>query len=1172
MDDKNRVNPPTPPEDDDFNFDWLNSTDADESQTSVDDAALSFDWQDSAPQASADTSGSGFTDELDWQALTEDNQPSDTDSPASAGFDWQASNPVDASTPSDSTDDELPDWLRDIATPDDSATTINDISPRFSQSPPSISPDLFADVPVPAEPTLDSAQASEDDLFADFDFDQTDEDVFGETSLPSPDPDFFTDFAPASTLDAGTLEDDFFQDFSFEDSTPSESAEFEPEPIQENDFFASLGITPDANDLDDDEMLEEDAPDWLQSLTPTSELGQTGVLHSDDPRLQDTPPPISRRNDTSEAPVQGNLDDLLDDSLFADFEPASAESDDLDSLLGELDDLPELSHPEVKTIAPDDADLETLLSGLEVDDGDGTPDTSSEDLSRLDDWDSLFADDAPYDPNRLEEADYLAAPPTPAPTRATGGTPPPINFTTPDASELATADDLADILSAASTAATQQSAAALIRTQADRPAEEMDERLQALREAGLKLSTSKGEDASASALGGIVPDLKPTLAPANFAIAQAAALPLGVQLSPEQQTHAALVERILKGEDAQSSRRQRRPSGLGRMLVSLLILVAVLLPFLFNLQIAPSPTSFSQGDKGMGAFVRLDTLLGGEQVLLAVEYGVGASYELDGLTRSLLQHIYAKRALPVLTSGDPAGILRAQDLVNASAPAEARSIITPFISGGAIGLRTLASAPASFFSNDYVGRVTGLNINKLDQFAAIIIVAEDAERVRTWLEQVLPNTNAPFVVALSYSALPLSLPYLEAQPQVQGRLVGYADSLAYQHFLSQLQPVAIIPTATNTPTITPTPTITQTPLPSHTPSITPTPQASPTSTATQTPVMSATPSPTLSLTPSNTPSETPIIRATLPPTFTPTPTFTPSVTPAQTIQVAIVTAAGGANVREEPNTNARILTRVGRNEVLRVISQSEDASWVNIALTDGRLGWISASLVRIEERQPETAPNSQAPQALGFAKRVNKVAQAQATPVRLLTGEIIVAGGIEALDTADASGEALATLEQGMVVRFLAFDDSGNWANIVLPDGRLAWVEPFALDIQERPLEALTLAISATPALIDSTEFAIVTLESTNPAPEASAEASLPAQASASPSPSATSPAQASASPTQSALVTPSASPTPSGFSAPPPNDARYNAFTLGTLVAIILIGVSNLIALVRALLGRNRS
>ncbi|MCS6836911.1 MAG: SH3 domain-containing protein [Anaerolineae bacterium] len=1138
MSDERFPNPPgshDQPDDDDLNFDWLSDapdqpslptgrsgitdeldwqalTDEGLSSSAEADDDYAFDWLSGASdQSSSATSRSGITDELDWQALIGDESTKGEVRSSSVGqvdrqgfHEARMERAIEEAETADFADtSELLDWMADL--PDDFGA----VSQQSTAEPalPSWMADLGEDVP--------------DDLGA----------AEPQAALSDSDWDFMAQAAPPdSTQDES--------DWGFFDAAPPLGS-----TQDESDwgFVAQsepLGSTREESDWGFfDESLSQDIsdpePDWLSSIQTITSLPQTG--------------PLAERGKDASVPAP---DDITVDtewlrSASADFdvdelrtEQPSLTLDDLDALLSDMSSSPPSSAEAMNEPLSLVDDLDDLLGALGEQPAAQTEAQSPKEAEV--DLDALLA----------LSADRPAEPPTPSARRAAMPTVP----AEEDENELVRA-----LRAAASAPSRQRSAAALVRTQQDRPIETLDERLQALHQMGLNISTSRGEAESPSSLQELVPDMASTLASATLIDPlRAHSAALGLRLSPLQAERAQVIEDILKGPAPQ--RRARRLPDLGRLLVALILLMAAMTPVALNVSVSEPPTSFSQEDNGMSAFVRLDMMAAGNAVLVALEYGAGASQELDGLTLALFRHLQAKRLRPIIVSSNAVAALRAPALL---ADLEGLQIVrAPYLTGGVIGLRNMARDPRTFFSKTYEGQPSGLSLDSLDQLAAIILISEDAEQVRAWLEQVSPNTRAPFVVAVGYSALPFSLPYLVSSPNVSGYLVGIGDALAYDRLLRALNPQAILPTPTPTATNTPTPT--NTPRPTQTPLFSPTPSSTPTLTPTETPLATDTPTP--SLTPSNTPLPTPtaLLRPTLPPTFTPSPTFTPTTevtaTPLgpQLVLVAIVTA-DNLNVRELPSTQAAIVTRIARGTLVRVLRTNDAGDWVNIILPDGRVGWVSAGLVRLEERPPEDLERrSSAPQPSRLAKLRSPSQQATATAPNILTARVIVAGPIEALDQPEVSGSVVSTLDEGVVLRVLRPNADQSWWQVVLPDGQLAWLEAFVVEIAERPISELSVAASSTP---------LATLATSTPTEATEALASsTPTR----PAPTAT------ARPTQTPTPTPSLESTPELLGGPTDQatsgSIRYGAFTLATLAAVFMIGFSNLYVLIRTLIRRRRS
>jgi uncharacterized protein YgiM (DUF1202 family) len=104
---------------------------------------------------------------------------------------------------------------------------------------------------------------------------------------------------------------------------------------------------------------------------------------------------------------------------------------------------------------------------------------------------------------------------------------------------------------------------------------------------------------------------------------------------------------------------------------------------------------------------------------------------------------------------------------------------------------------------------------------------------------------------------------------------------------------------------------------------------------TATPVPSRTALPTFTFTPSTSP---------IPPTAsdTPTPTEVPPI-------MGIIASINTVNVREGPGTGFSAFEALRPGTRVEVLGQNAEGNWLNIQLEDGREGWISTDLLRLQD-------------------------------------------------------------------------------------------------------------------------------------------------------------------------------------------------------------------------------
>jgi hypothetical protein len=491
----------------------------------------------------------------------------------------------------------------------------------------------------------------------------------------------------------------------------------------------------------------------------------------------------------------------------------------------------------------------------------------------------------------------------------------------------------------------ESSAASIIRQRRDRSLEEMDDRLLALRESGLELTTETSETAEEHRrISKLVPNLEEGLVPIRVQ-PSATAIAAAPVLTPEKQKYAEVMTAILGSSQSGASSAKAGRLGrafasipLARWLISLILLAAVIAPFSLggfgNLGILP-PVAFETESPEYTAFGLVEGLEPENTVLFAAEYGATGARELDTASRAILEHIFVNGGKPVIVSSDAVGLLRAEHLAVELAGEERRNqayYIAGFLPAGTLGLRDFALNVNLTVSSDLQGNPTGLNLTSLNDFTLIVLIAENGETVRNWMEQIAPMTDRSIIVISGQAARPLALPYVSSANNAVALLTGYDDAYTYQ----QMSLGVYNPSPTPTYTPTNTPTATSTPTATHTPTDTSTP--------TDTPIPSETPVPSDTATPSDTPEASPTDEASPTPEL---PTASPTVDAL--IEIATVISDTTANIRAGAGSNFERIAGAEPGTELRVIERSADNEWLRVVLPDGTEGWINISLVTVRE-------------------------------------------------------------------------------------------------------------------------------------------------------------------------------------------------------------------------------
>ncbi|MDQ7034039.1 MAG: SH3 domain-containing protein [Anaerolineae bacterium] len=715
----------------------------------------------------------------------------------------------------------------------------------------------------------------------------------------------------------------------------------------------------------------------------------------------------------------------------------------------------------------------------------------------------------------------------------------------------------------------------VIRDLEDRSLDGLDDRLLELHERGLELTSDLTDsETDRQRMAKVVPNIGEALIPAKVITTETSVISTEPQLSPQQHQRAEILRSIV-GEAVASDddeiairaapRRRRLNLAIGRWVIAIILAAAVLVPFYskdFNVSDPPAVTfnDDTSANSGLWAYQRINNLQPQETVLLAVEYGATGARELDLFTEGLLTHILHQGAIPVIVSSDAIGSLRAENIaarLSGEGGYNRDYYVVGYLPAGNLGLRDLAGNLATIVSNNSNGQPTNLTMRSLDEFKTIILIADGGETVRDWMEQIIPQTNTPFIIAISQSARPIAQSFVEAYSDDDDTslplMIGYADAVTYQSMLlsdyglnsvdanveetEATEPDTAVevtespePTATTPSTATPEPTLEAIEDVEAVPVIDETEAVELTATAEESDTTVA---------PMNEPADEPvkeeatptqedIVATQISSTATSEPSSTPeTVDEEEMVEIAIVVASGRVNVREGAGAGFNLVSTVAPNERLRVIGRNDANDWLQVVLSDGREAWIAAFLTEVEFVPASEADSLYRKDAVRFFRPPPRNFQQSETEAPTTTPESLVNVGrnasgttIAVFDNADLDGTPIEDLPANS--EFVVLQQSETISQILLIDGRTGWVETRLIRVDEVPLSASGFVATHTLT----------------------------------PTPSNTPTVTPTATNTSTPTVTPFA---PDVFPEPIPDvEARWNAMTLGLLATILIIFVGN--------------
>lgn len=147
---------------------------------------------------------------------------------------------------------------------------------------------------------------------------------------------------------------------------------------------------------------------------------------------------------------------------------------------------------------------------------------------------------------------------------------------------------------------------------------------------------------------------------------------------------------------------------------------------------------------------------------------------------------------------------------------------------------------------------------------------------------------------------------------------------------------------------------------------------------------------------------------------------------------ATVTGAGTLNVRSGPGTEFSLLSTLPDGQSVTLAGRNTDATWLQVSLPDGQLGWVSAQFVT------SAVALTNVPVA-ETAVAVQNVSPAPNTGGATI-GVVAVTGTLNVRFGPGVTFTSFAALTNGENVTLEGRSADGAWIQVRLADGRLGWV------------------------------------------------------------------------------------------------------------------------------------
>jgi hypothetical protein len=259
-----------------------------------------------------------------------------------------------------------------------------------------------------------------------------------------------------------------------------------------------------------------------------------------------------------------------------------------------------------------------------------------------------------------------------------------------------------------------------------------------------------------------------------------------LQVGEAQQADASLLEKMLISET------EAKPLGGSGMLASQRVLrwvlsaLLILLASVFlvtGMQSVPLPVALPAETNLM--LPVLDALPQNAPVLIIFDYEPALAGELEASAAPLIDHLIGlRRPRLTLLSTSPTGSALAERFLHNTQSQHAYQLNQDYIDlgylpGGMLGILSFAENPRLSVPSAGWNKPPAQDMQHLSDYAAILLLTDQAETARAWVEQTgNRRAGVPLLVVSSAQAAPMIQPYL-LSGQVNGLLSGIQGGAAF---------------------------------------------------------------------------------------------------------------------------------------------------------------------------------------------------------------------------------------------------------------------------------------------------------------------------------------------------------------------------------------------------------
>jgi len=270
-----------------------------------------------------------------------------------------------------------------------------------------------------------------------------------------------------------------------------------------------------------------------------------------------------------------------------------------------------------------------------------------------------------------------------------------------------------------------------------------------------------------------------------------------LELDDSQQAGSALLESLITAETTPrpiSSEKQMISAYALRLGIFLALLIAVVVPFILDMQFAPSNTLLPP--EALAAANQLTNMAPDSKALIVFDYEAGLSGEMEAAAVPVIEHLMVQGVDLAFVSTSPVGPLLAERMLSLyHAEYQYHSgeqyVNLGYLPGGPAGIAAFVSDPVNTIEVSVGGdrawetpALTGLS--QVSDFSVMIVITDSVDTGRSWVEQSIHGLGqTPLLMVISAQVEPMMRPYYDAG-QIKGLVTGLVGGAAYEQITGNI--------------------------------------------------------------------------------------------------------------------------------------------------------------------------------------------------------------------------------------------------------------------------------------------------------------------------------------------------------------------------------------------------